>query len=237
VFPRLRSTAQFQTRDWEVHCPIATDRGVCGAVLKAELTDEDKPLHSTSIYAISKKDQEEMCLSVGAAYDLPVVALRYFNVYGTRQALSNPYTGVAAIFASRLLNHHRPKIFEDGGQSRDFVHVSDIVQANLLVMDEAGADNGAFNVGTGQFTTIAQVARALDAHLGTGLEAEITQQFRAGDIRHCVADIARLAALGYSPSVMFEDGVAGLTDWVRSQTAVDRVDQAHEELVRRGLAV
>ena len=235
--PRLRTNEQMARHDWEVRCPVAVDSGPCGLALVPRATDEEKPLHCTSIYAISKKDQEEMCLAVGRAYDLRAVALRYFNVYGTRQALSNPYTGVAAIFAGRLLNHNRPMVFEDGLQSRDFVHVSDIVQANLLVMDSPAADYGSFNVGTGQFTTIAGVAEALDGHLGTHLAPEITHQFRAGDIRHCVADISRISALGYRPTVQFADGVAGLTEWVGAQSAVDRVDQAHQELVRRGLAV
>ncbi len=237
VYPRLRPSGQLQARDWEVRCPVPVAGSTCGAPLSPELTDEDKPLHSTSIYAINKKDQEEMCLVTGLAYDLPVVALRYFNVYGPRQALSNPYTGVAAIFASRLLNGNRPLIFEDGHQSRDFTHVSDIVQANLIAFDRPEADFGAFNVGTGRPTTVLQVAQALDGHLGLGIEPDIVEKFRAGDIRHCVGDISRLAALGYAPTVQFEDGVAELTEWVRQQSAVDAVDQAHSELVRRGLTV
>jgi dTDP-L-rhamnose 4-epimerase len=236
VFPRLRPAAQLQARDWEVRCPVPLAGGaLCGAPLTGVPTDEDKPLHSTSIYAINKKDQEEMCLAIGHAYGLPVVALRYFNVYGPRQALSNPYTGVAAIFAGRLLNRHRPVIFEDGRQSRDFLHVSDIVQSNLLVLDEPRADFGSFNVGTGIATSVRDVAEALDEHLGYGIEPEIVQQFRAGDIRHCVADISRIAALGYRPTMRFADGVAELTEWVREQTAVDAVDQARAELERRGL--
>ena len=159
-------------------------------------TDEDKPLHATSIYAISKKDQEEMCLAVGRTYGIPTVALRYFNVYGSRQALSNPYTGVAAIFSGRLLNGKPPVIFEDGLQSRDFVHVSDIVQANLLVMEQDAADYGVFNVGSGRAVTILDVAEALIDHLGCDVEPEIVQQFRAGDIRHCFADISRLRGAG-----------------------------------------
>lgn len=235
VYPRLRPLQQLQARDWEMHCPAATPGGVCGAPVRPELTDEDKPLYSTSIYAINKKDQEEMCLVTGLAYGLPVVALRYFNVYGPRQALSNPYTGVAAIFAGRLLNGNRPLLFEDGLQSRDFTHVSDIVQANLIALDRPEADGEAFNVGTGRPTTVLDVAQALDEHLGGGIEPEIVHKFRAGDIRHCVGDISRLRALGYAPTVRFEDGVAELTEWVRQQSAVDTVDRAHAELVRRGL--
>ena len=237
VFPRVRPTPQLQARDWEVRCPADAGGRPCGLPLAPRPTDEEKPLHSTSIYAINKKDQEEMSLVTGLAYDLPVVALRYFNVYGPRQALSNPYTGVAAIFAGRLLNGNRPLIFEDGEQSRDFIHVSDIVQANLIALDRDEANGQALNVGTGRSTSVRQVADALNAHLGLNLAPEIVQKFRAGDIRHCVSDIGRIRALGFQPRVRYEDGVAELTEWVRRQSAVDSVDRAHEELVRRGLTV
>lgn len=229
--PRLRSEVQLARRDWELSCPT------CGQRLIPCPTDEDKPLQATSIYAISKKDQEELCLAVGRAYGLPTVALRYFNAYGARQALSNPYTGVAAIFCGRLLNGKPPVIFEDGQQSRDFVHVSDIVQANLLAMSEDGADDGVFNVGSGRPVTILDVAAALIAYLGVDVEPEIVQKFRAGDIRHCFSDINRVAVLGYQPGVRFEDGMAELVAWVRSQTAIDRFEDSRQELVRRGLAI
>jgi dTDP-L-rhamnose 4-epimerase len=193
-------------------------------------------LYPTSIYAITKKDQEEMCLTVGRAYGVPAVALRYFNVYGSRQALSNPYTGVAAIFSGRLLNGKSPVIFEDGRQRRDFVHVSDIVQANLLAMDREEMDDGAFNVGTGRSLTILDVAEALSQYLDGQHPPEIVHKFRSGDIRHCFADSGRLQELGYQPQVRFEDGVAELVEWVRSQTAADGFEQARRELARRGLA-
>jgi dTDP-L-rhamnose 4-epimerase len=256
VYPKLRSNEQFAARDWELHCPVTmhhvsriTHHGspTCNAPLKPLPTDEDKPLYPTSIYAITKKDQEEMCLAVGRAYGIPTVALRYFNVYGPRQALSNPYTGVAAIFSSRLLNSQPPVIFEDGLQSRDFVHVSDIVQANLLAMERDEADYGVFNVGTGQALTILDVANALVSHFERTVwnsqseirnpKSEITNRFRAGDIRHCFADIGRIQNLGYRPELRFEDGVAELVEWVRSQTAMDNFEQAREELVSRGLTV
>ena len=250
VHPKLRPSKQLADRDWEMRCPVGDDRrwtmddglSYCGLPLKPLPTDEDKPLYSRSIYAISKKDQEEMCLMVGRAYGIPTMALRYFNVYGSRQALSNPYTGVAAIFSSRLLNGKPPVIFEDGLQSRDFVHVSDIVQANLLGMERDEADYGVFNVGTGRALTILDVTEALIEHLtttddGDKLTPDIAGQFRAGDIRHCFADISRIQALGYRPKVRFEDGVAELVDWVRSQTAVDGFEQARAELASRGLAM
>lgn len=231
VYPRLRPEAQLAARDWEVHCPE------CRTALIPVPTDEEKPLHATSIYAISKKDQEEMCLAVGRTYGIPTVALRYFNTYGSRQALSNPYTGVAAIFSGRLLNGKPPVIFEDGQQRRDFVHVSDIVQANLLAMEKDEANYGVFNVGSGRPVTVVDVAEALSEHLHVPVAPEIVEQYRAGDIRHCFADTGRLSALGYQPGVPFADGMALLVDWVRSQTAADTFEDARRELVARGLAV
>lgn len=230
VYPRLRSDEQLAARDWEIRCPI------CGGTAEPLPTDEEKPLYCTSIYAITKKDEEEMCLTVGRAYGIPTVALRYFNVYGPRQALSNPYTGVAAIFSSRLLNGQPPVIFEDGRQSRDFVHVSDIVRANLLAMEREEMDYGAFNVGTGRSLTILDVAETLSQHLDGQRPPEIVHKFRSGDIRHCFANVSRLQALGYQPQMHFEEGMAELVDWVRSQTAVDGFEQARQELARRGLA-
>ena len=231
VYPRLRSDEQLAVQDWEMHCPT------CGQPVEPLPTDEDKPLYPTSIYAITKVDQEEMCLTVGRAYGIPTVALRYFNVYGPRQALSNPYTGVAAIFSGRLLNSRPPVVFEDGLQSRDLTHVSDIVRANLLAMEREEMDDGAFNVGTGRSLTILGVAEALSQYLDSGCPPEIAQTFRAGDIRHCFADIGRIQALGYQPSEQFEDGVAELVEWVRVQTAIDGFERAREELASRGLAV
>lgn len=230
-YPWLRPEAQLARRDWELYC------STCGQRLTPQPTDEAKPLQATSIYAISKKDQEEMCVAVGRAYGVPTVALRYFNAYGARQALSNPYTGVAAIFCGRLLNSKPPVIFEDGRQSRDFVHVSDIVQANLLAMGRDEANFGVFNVGSGRTVTILDVAEALIDHLGVHVQPEIVQKFRAGDIRHCFADISRIRELGYEPAVRFEYGMAELIEWVRLQSAVDHFDVAREELTNRGLAV
>ncbi|MCB0253747.1 MAG: SDR family NAD(P)-dependent oxidoreductase [Anaerolineae bacterium] len=230
-YPRLRSDMQLAQHNWELYCPT------CGQHLAAHPTNEDKPLHPTSVYAISKKDQEELCLTIGRTYDIPTVALRYFNVYGTRQALSNPYTGVAAIFCSRLLNNKPPVIFEDGHQSRDFVHVSDIVQANLLAMEEDAANFSVFNVGSGRSLTIREVATTLAQHLGSNAAPEIVKKFRAGDIRHCFADISRIETLGFQPKVQLEDGISELTGWVRSQSIVDRFDNARQEMASRGLAI
>ena len=230
VYPRLRPLAQLLERRWEMECPN------CSTELAPLPTREDKPLFPTSVYAITKQDQEQFCLVVGRAYAIPTVALRYFNVYGPRQALSNPYTGVCAIFSARLLNDQRPWIFEDGKQTRDFVHVSDIVQANLRALDTDRADYQAVNVGTGVATSIQQVTRLLSAGLGKDLEPEVVGKYREGDIRHCVADISQARALlGYEPQVRLEDGIPELLQWVREQSPEDHVSKATAELETRQL--
>jgi len=229
VHPSLRPESQLAGGEWEMRCPS------CGAGASPETTPEEKPLAPTSVYAVTKRDQEELCLSVGHGYRIPAVALRYFNVYGPRQALSNPYTGVCAIFSARIKNRHAPILFEDGRQSRDFVHVSDIVAANLLVLREAGANGRALNVGTGAPTTVAGIAQALGTLYRVSVEPEITKKFRAGDIRHCVADISRIRALGFAPRVGLEEGLADLAAWGETQHAVDRVEAATRELEQHGL--
>jgi dTDP-L-rhamnose 4-epimerase len=177
-----------------------------------------------------------MALLFGRTYDVPVVALRYFNIFGTRQALSNPYTGVAAIFGSRLLNRNAPMIFEDGRQMRDFVSVHDVVRANVLAMERPEANGHALNIGSGQPITIREVAKIMAEELNSQSEQEITGKYRAGDIRHCYADISRARkVLSYEPRFGFRDGVAELVDWLRSQTAVDRVHEASQQLTSFGL--
>jgi dTDP-L-rhamnose 4-epimerase len=230
VNPFLRSTEQLATHDWEFKCDT------CGGLLRTVGTTEQKPLFPTSVYAVSKQDQEQYCLAVGRAYKLPTVAFRYFNVYGTRQALSNPYTGVCAIFSSRLLNDQAPLIFEDGEQSRDFVHVSDIVNANLLALETDTADYETMNIGTGRPTSVRKIAGLLAKGLGKNIEPEIVDKYREGDIRHCVADIsAARRLLGYDPKVRLEDGLIELLDWVRNQEADDRVQTATAELAAHSL--
>jgi dTDP-L-rhamnose 4-epimerase len=230
VYPQLRPLEQLQRREWEMRCEK------CGEVVRAIPTPEEKPLHPTSIYAITKRDHEEMCLTFGRAYGIPTVALRFFNVYGPRQALSNPYTGVAAIFSARLLSEKPPVVFEDGYQSRDFVHVSDIVQAIMLTLHSDEVDNDVFNVGTGRPLTVLDVAYALARETGVDVEPEIMNQFRAGDIRHCYADITKIRqVLGYEPQVRFEDGVRHLVAWLSGEPALDLVDLAYRELAERGL--
>jgi dTDP-L-rhamnose 4-epimerase len=231
VCPRLRPEIQLETRDWEMKCPH------CGKDVAHAPTDEDKPLYPTSIYAITKRDHEEMFLSTGFAYGIPAVALRFFNTYGPRQALSNPYTGVMAIFSGRLLNHQPPVIYEDGLQSRDFTHVSDIVQGLLLAMEKPQADYEVFNLGTGVPTSVGQVAELLIEHLADGdIEPQILNQFRAGDIRHCYADVTKARQLlGFEPRVPLGEGLVDLLAWVREQTAVDRFAQVEKELSKKAL--
>lgn len=230
VAPSSRPSSQLQAKQWETICPH------CERVVDPVATDERKPLQCTSIYALSKKDQEEMSLLFGRTYRIPVVALRYFNIYGTRQALSNPYTGVIAIFASRLMNGNAPLIFEDGQQKRDFVNVHDIVQANLLAMEKTSADGLALNIGSGQPITVRDIARELAAALETDVPVEITDKYRAGDIRHCFADITSAAqVLGYKPRVRLADGLRDLVGWLKEQQATDRVDEAMKGLAVHGL--
>ena len=231
-YPRLRTRKALERGQWEMVEPES------GEELTPIPTAETKPLAPTSVYAVTKRDHEELFLSVGYAYGIPTVALRYFNIYGDRQSLSNPYTGVAAIFSSRLMNDNPPVIFEDGTQSRDFVHVSDIVRANVLAMEKDAADYEVLNVGSGTSTNIRQVAETLAEHLGRAdIEGRITGTFREGDIRHCYADITKIRTLlGYEPTVTFHDGMKELVSWVKDQTPVDMFEQAHKELSSRGLA-
>ncbi|MGC2697927.1 MAG: NAD-dependent epimerase/dehydratase family protein [Candidatus Angelobacter sp.] len=230
VAPVLRSTNQLKTKQWEANCPK------CGEALTPIPTDEFKPLQCSSIYALSKKDQEEMCLLFGRTYALPVVALRYFNIYGTRQSLSNPYTGVAAIFASRLMNGNRPMIFEDGQQLRDFVSVHDVVRANLLAMERSTADGMALNIGSGEPISIREVAAELARALDTDISSELSQKYRAGDVRHCFADISAAGKfLGYTPKVRFADGLKELVRWLCSQQPQDHGAEAVAQLGEFGL--
>jgi len=226
-----RSIEQLRRAEWEL-------QDGAGMPLTPVPTPETKPPSLSSIYALSKFDQERMCLMAGRAYNIPTVALRFFNVFGTRQALSNPYTGVLAIFASRLLNNHAPLIFEDGEQQRDFVSVHDVVQACRLALTVPGAAGQAFNVGSGRAITVREVAALVSGILGKDIEPEICGKYRVGDIRHCVADISRARdVLGYEPSVSIEEGMIELADWLQNQAAEDRVAEASRELALRGLTV
>ncbi|HVL59211.1 MAG TPA: NAD-dependent epimerase/dehydratase family protein [Burkholderiaceae bacterium] len=227
-----RSLEQLREGRWEW-----TDSD--GAPLAPVPTPEDKPPAIASVYALSKYDQERLCLMIGRAYNMPTVALRFFNAYGPRQALSNPYTGVLAIFAARLLNDNPPRIFEDGKQQRDFVSVYDVAQACRLALEVPAAAGEVFNVGSGTAYTVCEIAQRVAAVLGKEhLEPEILGKYRVGDIRHCFADIGKAQRmLGYRPRVTLDQGLEELAAWLAGQQAVDRVAQASAELAARGLTV
>ena len=208
-----------------------------GRPLRPIPTPETKQPALASVYALTKYDQERLCLMFGGAYEIPAVAVRLFNTYGTRQALSNPYTGVLAIFASRLLNGKPPLVFEDGRQLRDFVSVSDVTRACRLALGSESADGHVLNVGTGRGVSVLEVAEKLGRVLGTAVDADVTGKYRAGDIRHCVADMSLARELlGFEARIELEDGMAELAEWLEGQVAEDRVDAAAAELAARGLS-
>jgi dTDP-L-rhamnose 4-epimerase len=209
-----------------------------GGPLQAVATPESKPLSMGSVYALSKYDQERLCLMVGGAYAIPTVALRFFNVYGPNQALSNPYTGVLAIFAARLLNGRPPLIFEDGEQKRDFVYVTDVAEACRQALLCDAAIGKALNVGSGRMVTINQIAHLLADALGVAIDPEITGDCRLGDIRHCYPDISLARSiLGFRPQVTLEAGIEKLVGWLDGRVAVDRFGEALTALTSRGLTV
>jgi dTDP-L-rhamnose 4-epimerase len=216
VFPHLRDSELLKANQWELRCPS------CSSILKPIPTDESKPLFPTSIYAQSKRHQEEMALLIGQTYGIPTVALRLFNVYGSRQALSNPYTGVCAIFSGRLKNNNPPIIYEDGLQSRDFIHIQDLVAANVLALEKQAADYEIFNVGSGNPITILDIANILIKMMHVKVKPQILNQYRKGDIRHCFADISKIkTTLGFEPKIKIQTGIQDLVNWVRAQSAVE----------------
>jgi dTDP-L-rhamnose 4-epimerase len=226
-----RSSLQLKRGLWE-------PRDGSGRVAEAIPTDESKPPSMLSVYALSKYDQERLCLVVGGAYEIPTIALRFFNVYGPHQALSNPYSGVLAIFAARLLNDRPPLIFEDGEQRRDFVYAGDVAEACRLALEVDGAVGQAFNIGSGQPVTIKQAARLLAETLGVPIEPEITGECRIGDVRHCFPDItAARRVLGYQPKTQLREGLSELVTWLKGRVAVDRVGEARAALAARGLTL
>lgn len=229
IEPGLRPLKQLKERNWEMRCLA------CGREAKPVATKESKKLLPTSIYAMTKFNQEEYCLLIGRTYKIPTVALRYFNAYGPRQALSNPYTGVCAIFSSRIKAGHQPLVYEDGLQSRDFVHVRDIVEANTLVLDKREADYSVFNVGTGKPTAILEIANILIELYGKDITPKIVNKYRIGDIRHCYSDISSIRSIGFRPSVDLKTGLEELVEWAKSEISKDRTLIAERELERRRL--
>lgn len=234
VAPTIRPEQQLSSRDWEQHCPS------CGAHVKSIPTPEDKALYRDNIYSMTKYHQEEMVLLIGKTYGIPSVAPRFFNVYGPRQSLSNPYAGVAAIWLSRLLNGKQPIVFEDGGQLRDFVSIHDVVDCLMLMLEKPGADYLPINVGSGETISILEIATLLARLLGSSIEPQVTQTGRKFDIRHNTADITRAReTLGFAPKVSLENGFAELIEWAKTtpDVAVDFFDKALQELHEKGLLV
>ncbi|MBI5427958.1 MAG: SDR family NAD(P)-dependent oxidoreductase [Nitrospinae bacterium] len=229
--PHPRPDAQLREGRWEMFCPV------CHASADPVPTDEEKPLECASVYAQSKKDQEIYSLMIGKAYKIPTVACRYFNCYGPRQSLNNPYTGAAAIFCSAIKNGKPPLIYEDGLQKRDFIHVRDLVRGKLLLLETPSADYGVFNIGTGKPTSILELADTLTSLNGKELRPNVIRKFRSGDIRDCYADIAKIEKLGFVPQMSLRDGLRDLMEWGEKQQSVSKVEIAHQELVSKGLVV
>ena len=230
VEPKLRNHAAVLKDSWELKCPG------CNSILMPVPTNEEKKQDTTSIYALTKRDQEDMCLMIGKTYGIPTVALRYFNVYGPRQSLSNPYTGVAAIFMSRIKNNNQPIIYEDGLQTRDFISVHDIVDSNLLAMEKNAANYEIFNVGTGNPITIRHIAETVAQSYGKDIKPNITYKFRKGDIRHCFADTTKIRKkLGFKLKMSFEEGMKELIEWSKNQESVDKFNEATKYLKKHDL--
>ena len=229
VYPKSRTIGQLRKGQFEL-----VDEN--GKMLLPIGTNEEKPLKPESVYAINKRDQEEMCLSFGRAYNISTVAFRMFNVFGARQALSNPYTGVAAIFSSKLLQDESPVVFEDGKQMRDFVHVEDVAQAYLMALENSGADGLALNLGSGSSLNVIEIAETLAKVMGKELKPIISNKYRDGDIRNCFADITLIGEkLGWKPKYNFQNGAHTLLEWVLSQTDVKFIGDSYEELKKMGL--
>ena len=227
--PKLRDIKNLEQNIWEPLCRN------CKTQLKPIPTPEETKLASPSVYSITKKTQEELFLAIGKAYQIPSVALRFFNAFGTRQSLSNPYCGVAAIFLSRVKNNKPPLLNEDGKQTRDFVHVRDIASAIVLCLESDQANYEMFNVGSGVPVPIAEVARICMTLYNSSIQPEITGKFRSFDIRHCFADINKLKRLGWQPTISFAQGMQEIYEWSKTEMAVDLVYEATQELNRRGL--
>ncbi len=232
ISPKLRSLDQLNCKDWELNCPK------CGSKVSPLLTDEDTPLNPSSIYAFSKQAQEKLGLMIGNTYGINTTVLRFFLTYGTRQAPLNPYTGVCSIFSTRALYGKPPIVFEDGKQTRDFVNVKDTCQALILAMEKKAAIGEIFNVGTGIPITIKEVADVITEKINPELKPIYNQQYRIGDIRHCVADISKIKnKLGYSPTLTFNEGIDDLIYWIKEQKGdIQKPSQnAMQELKEKGL--
>lgn len=231
VRPALREEKQLKKKDWKLYCPN------CVSVVEPIPTDESALDFPNSIYGFSKKTQQDMALLIGKLYNLPTTVLRGFNIYGPRQSLSNPYTGVTAIFISRLKNNQKAIVFEDGLQTRDFVSVHDLVNAFILALKKDEANYQMFNIGSGKKITILEVAETLSKLLGKSNLLQVNQDFRKNDIRHCFADITNAKKLlGWEPKISLEQGFKELIEWSENEKAEDKFSEAQKELEQKGLA-
>jgi dTDP-L-rhamnose 4-epimerase len=230
VFPSVRPIEQLRRGDWEVHCPI------CGAITKSVPTPENAPVGGETVYGLTKVDQERLVLLWGKQVGVPTVALRYSCTYGPRQSIFNPYTGVIAIFCTRLLNNVPPVLYEDGEQTRDFSFVEDIARANLLAAETDKLDGMPVNIGSGQGTPIREVAEQLATVLKIDIAPTIDGEFRPGEMRHLTSDITLARSAGYKPTVDLRDGIARYIDWIRTQSDIrDYFSEASEILRNKGV--
>ncbi|MDD1753255.1 MAG: SDR family NAD(P)-dependent oxidoreductase [Methanotrichaceae archaeon] len=231
TYPESRSQSELKRGRWHMHC------AKCGRIVEPLPTDENTILRPMSIYAVTKQAQEQMFSIMAKAHKIPYSILRYFNVYGQRQSLSNPYTGILSIFSSRIVNGKPPLVYEDGLESRDFVHVSEVIKATILALEKTEANYEIFNVGSGRRATILEVANLLADKLGGSLRPIVVGKYREGDIRHCYADLSKIKTkLGYEPSKSLEEGISEFVEWVKHQKNIlDLSDKASKELARRKL--
>ena len=213
VYPDARQAADMDNKDFEVKFPG------CTAPLELLATDEDSKIHPSSVYGITKQNQEQMIMCVCNAIGINAVAFRYQNVYGPGQSLSNPYTGILSIFSSLIINHKAINIFEDGKESRDFIYISDVVDATILGIEKDPANGQIYNVGSGVATTVVEVAETLIEKYGHPVAMAISGNYRLGYIRHNYADITKISSqLGFSPKINFEQGITLFAKWVQSQS-------------------
>jgi len=230
VFPPVRPVEQLRNGDWEVHCPM------CGAVTTSAPTPESAPVGGETVYGLTKVDQEKLVLLWGKQMGIPTVALRYSCTYGPRQSIFNPYTGVIAIFCTRLLNNLAPVLYEDGGQTRDFSFVEDIARANLLAAETDKLDGLPVNVGSGRGTPIREIAEQLCAALKIDIRPEMNGEFRPGEMRHLTSDITRIRTAGYEADVDLTTGIGRYLDWIREQSDVrDYFSEAKTILRSKGI--
>jgi dTDP-L-rhamnose 4-epimerase len=230
VFPEVRAIAQLQRGDWEVHCPN------CGVVTNTAPTPERAPVGGETVYGLTKVDQEKLVLLWGKQIGIPTVALRYSCTYGPRQSIFNPYTGVIAIFCTRLLNNLPPVLFEDGEQTRDFSFVEDIARANLLAAQSDELDGLPVNVGSGAGVSIRKIAEYISDALGIHIAPEVNGEFRPGEMRHLTSGTDRIRAAGYAPQVDLATGIRRYLDWIRQQSDVrDYFSEAANILRSKGI--